>query len=152
MRPIVGILVDYESLLAREAARRIWSGLSAAALSAGYTRTTALWESLRASRDGERLGESVTHIFVIGQEHPDAVDSVRPLGEPGVSHLYGVVVAIPERPSPLAGSLLYQGVGKLTEGGVNAGAVEPALLHPLPKECGAYAERLLRRLSPLPDA
>jgi hypothetical protein len=60
--------------------------------------------------------------------------------------LYGVVVAAPTRTNPLAGSLLYQGVGRLTESGVRAGMVEPALLHASPVECERYARRLLERL------
>jgi hypothetical protein len=147
--PTVGILVDYESPLAREVAGRIWSGLSVAALGAGYVKTTALWESLRATRSPEKLEAPRVHIFTVGQDRPDAVDAIRSIGDPRASHLYGVVVAIPNRPSPLAGSLLYQGVERLTEGGVRAGAVEPALLHALPEECESYAKRLLERLSPL---
>jgi hypothetical protein len=57
-----------------------------------------------------------------------------------------VIVAVPERPSPLAGSLLYQGVERLTGNGVKAGMVEPALLHAIPAECERYARRLLERL------
>ncbi len=91
------------------------------------------------------------HIFAIGQDRPDAVDIVQPVGDPGSSHLYGVVVAVPDRPSTLAGSLLYQGVERLTRGGVRVGLVEPALLHALPKECESYAKRILERLSPLLD-
>ena len=140
--------MDYESPLAREVAGRIWTGLSAAALGAGYTKTTALWESLRAPRStGGSEGPRV-HVFAIGQDRPDAVDAVRPVGEPEAPHLYGVVVAVPDRPSPLAGSLLYQGVERLTGAGVKVGAVEPALLHALPRECESYARRLLERLSP----
>lgn len=145
------MFVDYESPLAREVAGKIWSGLSVATLGAGYTKTTALWESLRASRSPEVLEGTRVHIFAVGQDRPDAVDAVRPVGEPEVSHLYGVVVAVPDRPSPLAGSLLYQGVERLTGGGVRVGAVEPALLHALSKECESYARRLLERLSPLLD-
>lgn len=141
--------MDYESPLARGVAGRIWTGLSVAALGAGYTKTTALWESLRASRSLSRLQGPRVHIFAVGQDRPDAVDAVRPIGDPEASHLYGVVVAVPDRPSPLAGSLLYQGVGRLTGGGVKVGAVEPALLHALPEECESYAKRLLERLSPL---
>ena len=141
--------MDYESPLAREVANKIWTGLSMTALDAGYTKTTALWESLRASKGPERLEEQRVHIFAVGQDRPEAVDAVRPIGDPEVYRLYGVVVAVPERPSPLAGSLLYQGVGRLTGGGVKVGAVEPALLHALPKECESYAKRLLERLSPL---
>lgn len=149
MGPTAGIFVDYESPLARGVAGRIWTGLSVAALGAGYTKTTALWESLRASRSLSRLQGPRVHIFAVGQDRPDAVDAVRPIGDPEASHLYGVVVAVPDRPSPLAGSLLYQGVGRLTGGGVKVGAVEPALLHALPEECESYAKRLLERLSPL---
>ena len=150
--PTVGIFVDYESPLAREVAGRIWSGLSGAALGSGYTKTTALWESLRAPRSLERLEGPRVHVFALGQDRPDAVDAIGPIGDPRASHLYGLVVAVPDRPSPLAGSLLYQGVGRLTESGVKAGAVEPALLHALPKECESYARRLLERLSPLLEA
>ncbi len=85
------------------------------------------------------------HVFAVGQDRPDAIDAVVPVGKPG-EVLYGLVVAVPDRPSPLAGSLLYQGVGRLTEAGVKAGMVEPALLHAAPVECGRYARRLLERL------
>jgi hypothetical protein len=140
----VGILVDYESPLARRVAGDVWSGLSRAALEAGFTKTTALWKSLRESRslaEGPRV-----HVFAIGQERPDAIDAVGAVGDPGAPHLYGVIVAVPDRPSPLAGSLLYQGVQRLTETGVKAGMVEPALLHAVPAECERYARRLLERL------
>jgi hypothetical protein len=150
--PTVGIFVDYESRLAREVAGRIWSGLSGAALDSGYTKTTALWESLRVPRSPGRLEGPRVYVFAFGQDRPDAVDAIGPIGDPRDSHLYGLVVAVPDRPSPLAGSLLYQGVGRLTESGVKAGAVEPALLHALPKECQSYARRLLERLSPLMEA
>jgi hypothetical protein len=66
--------------------------------------------------------------------------------------LYGVVVAVPDRPSPLSGSLLYQGVERLKGGGVKVGIIEPALLHALPRECESYAKRLIERLSPLLEA
>ena len=143
--------MDYESPLARGVAERIWSGLSVTALGAGYTKTTARFESLRSSRSPEMLKGPRVHIFAVGQDRPDAVDIVHPVGDPGSSHLYGVVVAVPDRPSPLAGSLLYQGVERLTRGGVRVGLVEPALLHALPKECESYAKRILERLSPLLD-
>ncbi len=143
--------MDYESPLARGVAERIWSGLSVTALGAGYTKTTARFESLRSSRSPEMLKGLRVHIFAVGQDRPDAVDVVHPVGDPGSSHLYGVVVAVPDRPSPLAGSLLYQGVERLTRGGVRVGLVEPALLHALPKECESYAKRILERLSPLLD-
>ena len=147
--PTVGIFVDYESVLAREVARRIWSGLSAAALGSGYVKTTALWESLRSPRSPEMREGPRVHVFAVGQDRPEAVDAIHPVGDPRAPHLDGLVVAVPDRPSPLAGSLLYQGVRRLTEGGVRAGAVEPALLHALPKECDSYAGRLLERLTPL---
>jgi hypothetical protein len=143
--------VDYESPLARGVAGRIWSGLSVAALGAGYPKTTALWESLRASMGPEMIEGPQVYLFAVGQDRPDAVDAVRPVGDPESPHLYGVVVAVPNRPSPLAGSLLYQGVERLTGGGVKVGAIEPALLHALPKECASYARRILERLSSLLD-
>jgi hypothetical protein len=57
-----------------------------------------------------------------------------------------VIVAVPDEPSPLAGSLLYQGVERLTGAGIKVGMVEPALLHAVPVECERYARRLLERL------
>ena len=140
----MGILVDYESPLARRVAGDIWSGLSRAALEGGHVRITAYWESLREERSIPV--EPRLHVFTVGQERPDAVDAIEPVGDPGVPRLYGVVVAVPDRPSPLAGSLLYQGVQRLTDSGVRAGAVEPALLHAVPEECERYARRLLGRL------
>jgi len=142
----VGIFVDYESPLARSVAQRLWSGLSAAALGAGYTRIMARWESLREARGPSNLEGPLLHVFVVGQDRPDAVDAVALVGEPGAAHLYGMVVAVPERPSPLSGSLLYQGVEKLTGAGVRAGLVEPAPLRASAGECELYAERLLERL------
>ena len=141
----VGILVDYESPLARRVAGDIWSGLSRAALEAGYTKVTALWESFRES---PRVSEEpLIQVFAVGQDRPDAVDAIgAAISDPAASRLYGVVVAVPDRPSPLAGSLLYQGVQRLTDGGVRAGMVEPALLHAVPEECERYARRLLERL------
>jgi len=142
----VGILVDYESPIARRVASAVWSGLSRVALDAGHARTTALWESLRETRAPEKPEGPRVHIFVVGQDHPDAIDALGAIGEPVAPHLYGVVVAVPRRASPLAGSLLYQGVERLTEAGVPAGRVEPALLHTVPEECERYARRLLERL------
>ena len=133
--------VDYESPLARRVAGDVWSGLSRAALEAGFTKTTAVWESLRGGESG-KAGAPPVRVFAIGQDRPDAVDAVGGTG--GV--LYGLVVAVPDRPSPLAGSLLYQGVNRLTETGVKAGMVEPALLHASVVECERYARRLLERL------
>jgi len=139
----VGILVDYESPLARGVAGEVWSGLSRAALEAGFTKTTALWKGLREAWSLTE-GPSV-HIFAIGQDRPDAIDAVGAVGNPGAPHLYGVIVAVPGKPSPLAGSLLYQGVERLIGTGVKAGMVEPALLHAIPAECERYARRLLER-------
>jgi hypothetical protein len=143
----VGILVDYESPLARRVAGDIWSGLSRAALEAGHTRTTALWESLREVGDREEFAKDpLIHVFAVGQDRPDAVDAIGVVGDPADARLYGIVVAVPDRPSPLTGSLLYQGVQRLTDAGVRAGMVEPALLHAVPEECERYARRLLERL------
>ncbi|MDQ4126572.1 MAG: hypothetical protein M3151_01215 [Actinomycetota bacterium] len=142
----VGILVDYESPLARRVAGDVWSGLSRAALEAGFTKTTALWESLRGAQNAKDPESPLVHVFAVGQDRPDAIDAVGALGDPGSSRLYGVIVAVPDRPSPLAGSLLYQGVGRLTASGVRAGMVEPALLHAVPEECERYARRILERL------
>ena len=138
------MLVDYESPLARRVAGDVWSGLSRAALEAGFAKTTALWKSLREDRDPAKVAP--VHVFAIGQDRPDAIDAVGAVGDPGVWHLYGVIVAVPEEPSPLAGPLLYQGVERLTGTGVKAGMVEPALLHAIPAECERYARRLLQRL------
>ena len=141
----VGILVDYESPLARRVAGDIWSGLSRAALEAGHARITALWESLREVQGTEISSDPLIYVFAVGQDRPDAVDSIRAVGDPASPPLYGVVVAVPDRPSPLTGSLLYQGVQRLTDAGVKAGMVEPALLHAVPEECERYARRLLER-------
>jgi hypothetical protein len=141
----VGILVDYESPLARRVAGDIWFGLSRAALEAGHTRVTALWESLRETGGAGVAKDPLIYVFAVGQDHPDAVDSIQAVGDPASPHLYGVVVAVPDWPSPLTGSLLYQGVQRLTDAGVKAGMVEPALLHAIPEECERYARRLLER-------
>ena len=140
----VGIFLDYESPLASRVAGDVWSGLSRAALEAGFTKTTANWESLREARS---LTEGPhVHVFAIGQDRPEAIDAVGAVGDPGAPRLYGVIVAVPSKPSPLAGSLLYQGVERLTGTGVKAGMVVPALLHAIPAECERYARRLLERL------
>ena len=140
----VGIYVDYESPLASRVAGDVWSGLSRAALEAGFTKTKANWESLRETRSTTE--GPLLHVFAIGQDRPDAIDAVGAVGDPGAPHLYGVIVAVPSKPSPLAGSLLYQGVERLTGTGVKAGMIEPALLHAVPTECERYARRLLERL------
>lgn len=142
----VGLFVDYESQLARVVAGYVWSGLSRAVLAAGYTRTTAIWESLRERDVLENLDGPSVHVFVLGQDRPDATDALGPVADPDQPHLYGCALAVPDRPSPLAGSLLYQGMGRLTAAGVRPGYVEPALLHPSKQECEAYAARLLTRL------
>ena len=143
----VGILVDYESPLASRVAGEVWSGLSRTALEAGFTKTTALWQSLREARDGRLPESSSAHIFVLGQDRPEAIDAIDAMDGAPASHLYGVIVAVPVEPSPLAGSLLYQGVGRLTRSGVKAGMVEPALLHAVSTECERYARHLFGRLS-----
>ncbi len=140
--------MDYESPLARRVAGDIWAGLSRVALEAGHVRITAHWESLR--EDSSITEKPSVHVFVVGQERPDAVDAMGAIGDPADDRLYGVVVAVPDRPSPLAGSLLYQGVQRLSDAGVRAGAVEPALLHAVPKECERYARRLIERLRGAP--
>ena len=140
------MIVDYESPLARRVAGDVWSGLSRAALSAGFEKTTALWEGLRETRSTTVPEGSSLHVFATGQDRPDAIDAIGAVGDPSVARLYGVIVAVPDEPSPLAGSLLYQGVGRLTEAGVRAGMVEPALLHAVPAECERYARRLIERL------
>jgi hypothetical protein len=140
----VGILVDYESPLARRVAGDIWTGLSRGALEAGHARITALWESLREADNTGVAKNPPVYVFVVGQDRPDVVDAIGAFGDS--SRLYGVVVAVPDRPSPLTGSLLYQGVGRLTDAGVKPGMVEPALLHAVPEECERYARRLLERL------
>jgi len=136
--------VDYESPLARRVAGDVWSGLSRAALAAGFTKTTAVWESLREGRP-ERPEAPTVQVFAVGQDRPDAVDAVGAFGR-AEAVIYGMVVAVPDRTNPLAGSLLYQGVGRLTDDGVKARMVEPALLHASPVECERYANRLLERL------
>lgn len=139
--------MDYESPLARQVASGIWSGLSRAALDAGYTKTTALWESLREGSGSDRAEGCRVHVFAIGQDRPEAIDAVGEIADPEDSGLYGLVVAVPEQASPLAGPLLYQGVQRLTEVGIKVGLVEPALLHSRRRECDAYAKRLLERLT-----
>lgn len=138
------MFVDYGSSLARRVAKDVWSGLSRSALNAGFTKTTALWKGLREERDSKRLEDPLMNIFIVGQDRPEGIDAVGMVGN--VTCLYGVVVAVPDLPSPLAGSLLYQGVERLTGTGVRAGLVEPALLHARPTECESYARHLLERI------
>jgi len=143
----VGILVDYESPLASRVAGEVWSGLSRTALEAGFTKITALWQNLREIRGATVFEGPSVNIFAIGQDRPDAIDALGAIDDASLPHLYGVIVAVPDKPSPLAGSLLYQGVGRLTQSGVKAGMVEPALLHAVPAECERYARHLFQRLS-----
>ena len=142
----IGILVDYESPLASRVAGEVWSGLSRTALQAGFEKTAALWQSLRETRNTTNPEAPSAHIFVIGQDRPEAIDAVGAIDKASVPHLYGVIVAVPDKPSPLTGSLLYQGVGRLTQSGVKAGMVEPALLHAVPVECERYARHFFQRL------
>ena len=142
----MGMYVDPGSPLARRVAENVWSGLSRAALDAGLTKTTALWRGLHDDREDRIPGPSI-NIFIGEQGRPEDIEAVRAVETPGEPRLYGVVVAVPDKPSPLAGSLLYQGVERLTGTGVRAGLVEPALLHARPRECEAYAGRLLERLA-----
>ena len=127
-------------------AGEVWSGLSRTALQAGFTKTTALWQSLRDTGSTTIPEGPSAHIFALGQDRPEAIDAISAI-DTSTPHLYGVIVAVPDKPSPLAGSLLYQGVGRLTQTGVKAGTVEPALLHAVPTECERYARHLLQRLS-----
>ena len=71
--------VDYESPLARQVAGDVWSGLSRAALAAGFTKTTAIWERLREGGPEGHEAPSV-RVFAIGQDRPDAVDAVGAAG------------------------------------------------------------------------
>ena len=141
--------MDYESPLARRVAGDVWSGLSRVALQAGFTKMAAQWESLREIQVTTEPAGPLVHVFAIGQDRPDAIDAVAAMGDPSAPRLYGVIVAVPDEPSPLSGSLLYQGVERLTRTGVKAGMVEPALLHAVPAECERYARRLLERLGSL---
>jgi hypothetical protein len=148
----VAIFVDYQSKLARAVAEGVWSGLSRVALDSGRARISTFWESLTAndvislalskSPSGARSQEIA--IFVVGQERPDAIDEIEV--PPGDSKLFGLVVAVPDATSPLAGPLLYQGVERLKGKGVKAKTIEPALLHAAPAECESYARKLLDRL------
>ena len=126
-------------------AGEVWSGLSRTALEAGFTKTTALWQSLREDRSTKAPEGPSAHIFALGQDRPEAIDDIGAI-DASTPHLYGVIVAVPDKTSPLAGSLLYQGVGRLTQSGVRAGMVEPALLHAVPTECERYARHIFQRL------
>lgn len=147
MKEKVVISVDYESPVATRVARDLWSALSRMALDSGLSGITARWESLSEEKLASKAEDSTFCIFVFGQDRPEAVERIDVLGAPEDLHPYGVVLATPEGPSPLAGSLLYQGVGKLTGRGVKAGTILPALIPLTPKTEGeAYAARLLENL------
>ncbi len=137
--------MDYESPLARDVAGKVWSGLSHAALDEGYSKLSAAWTGIGEGGAGDS-GDEILRVYTLGQDRPDAVDSLGVAGSGEAARLYGLVVAVPEKPSPLSGPLLYQGVERLTETGIRAGAVEPALLRAAPEECERYARRLLERL------
>lgn len=145
MQTTVNMLVEYEGEFARRVSGELWSSLSRAALTSGerHTKTTALWDALQAPSEPENV-EIAARIFVMDQDHPEAVDALEPLRDRDALH--GLVLAVPENPSPLAGSLLYQGVERLKEAGLRAGNIEPALLTGGPEECERYALRLLERL------
>ncbi len=148
MRETISIIVDYESPLARRVAGDIWSCLSRAALEAGHARVAALWESLEAPGSPESSPQAGVRVFVLGQDRPEAVDRVGAVvARSGEARLHGVVVAVPEQPSPLSGALLYQGVEGVTRSGARAGDVLPALVPVAPlTECEAYTARLFERL------
>ena len=146
MHYTVVILVDYESPAAFRVARDVWSALSRAALNSGLSGITARWESLKVG-EAPPARDPAVFIFVLGQDRPETVEEIRVSENIGSSHPYGVVVATPERPSPLSGSLLYQGVERLTSGGIRAGDILPALVPVSPKTEGeAYAVRLFGRI------
>ena len=137
--------MDYESPPANRVARDIWSALSRKTLNAGFAGITARWESLQEQQVIPRSEGSSICIFVLGQDRPESVKYIGPFADRAPPLPYGVVVATPESPNPLAGSLLYQGVGRLTDRGVKAGAVLPALIPVSPKTEGeAYATRLFQ--------
>ncbi len=138
----VGMLVDYDSPLARRVSKDVWAELSRTALNVGFTKSTALWKSVREERGQERPDAPPLNVFIIGQDRPEEVDTIGAICD---SSIYGLVVAVPNRTSPLAGSLLYQGVERLTGMGVRAGRIEPALLNASSIECGAYARHLIQR-------
>jgi hypothetical protein len=147
LKETVVISVDYESPSAHQVARDLWSALSRTALNSGFAGITARWESLQAQGELSSFEDSAVFIFVLGQDQPETVENIHAFEGTEPPRLYGVVVATPERPSPLSGSLLYQGVGRLTAEGVRAGAILPALVPVSPKiEGEAYAARLLGRL------
>ena len=141
------MFVGHGSPLARRVSEELWARLSRAALDAGLTKTIAQWTILSDEQEPRRFQSTLMNIFVVGQDHPEDIEAVAKVGDSNKLRLYGVVVAVPNMSSPLAGSLLYQGVQRLTDTGVRAGLVEPVLLHAHPGECEAYAHHLLERLS-----
>ena len=138
--------MDYESPLARRVAGDIWSGVSRAALGSGYDKTTALWRNLDKPGGPKKLEGALAHVFILGQDRPETIDNIGAAAPDG-PRLCGMVVAVPYRPSPLSGALLYQGVERLTDAGVRAGDVLPALVPSDPKtESAAYTAQLIDRL------
>ncbi|AHY48046.1 Hypothetical Protein RradSPS_2763 [Rubrobacter radiotolerans] len=152
----VAIYVDYNSQLAKSVAESIWSGLTRSAAQSGGGRISTYWDGLdprnvlklATSRSPRPEGaERGVVIFAVGQDRPDAVDDIPVADLSGTERtIFGLVVAVPEPQSPLAGPLLYQGVERLTNGGVRMGDIEPALLRSASAECESYAERLMERL------
>lgn len=139
--------MDYESPFAHRVARDIWSALSRKALDSGFAGITARWMSPQQREGASGHENPLACIFVIGPDRPETVDRIGAFSGPEAPRLYGVVVATPERPSPLSGSLLYQGVGRLTGAGIRAGAILPALVPVSPKTEGeAYVAQLIEYL------
>ena len=132
--------------MARRVAGDIWAGISRAALGIGYDKTTALWRSLAEPDELRETRDALALVFVLGQDRPETVENMGAMIPQG-SRICGVVVAVPGRPSPLSGALLYQGVDRLTDAGVRAGNILPALVPTAPKTEGeAYTAQLLDRL------
>ena len=147
MKETVVISVDYESPSAHRVAREVWSALSRIALNSGTAGITARWEGLKNTKVGPSVQDSSINLFIVGQDLPESVEYVGAPRDSNAPRLYGVVIATPGGPSPLAGSLLYQGVERLTGEGIKAGAILPALIPVSPKTEGeAYAARLFERL------
>ena len=147
MEIVTALSVDFEGELAKVVASGISTGLSRAALRAGESRvkSTVLWESLQEPQEDREQNPDL-RVFILEQNRPDAVDALAGAVGEGEGCLYGLVVAVPQQRSPLAGALLYRAVEHLKEAGVRPGRIEPALLHGLPVECERYCGRLLERI------
>jgi hypothetical protein len=126
---MVSIFLGYGSPYAREAIIGIPSTHFGATFGAGSTKIAAL-PGLQAPRSSGKLGGFGIRFFTVGQDRPDAY------------HLYGVVLAIPDQPSRLTNSLLYQAVGLLVEDDATAGATG----YGLPNECEDHTARFPERL------